>query len=60
MMPSEEELAAMRAEVAALGAEAYYADAHLADLDGAEAGEETGLLSTGKHTWNLLYCISEN
>ena len=50
MMPSEEELAAMRAEVAALGAEAYYADAHLADLDGAETGEDTGLLSTGKHT----------
>jgi len=31
MMPSEEEIQRMREECAALGAEAYHADAHLID-----------------------------
>lgn len=43
MMPSEEEIQRMREECAALGAEAYHADAHLIDEveDSAEAIEDS-------------------
>lgn len=42
MMPSEEEIQRMREECAALGAEAYHADAHLIDEeDNAETIEDS-------------------
>ena len=57
MMPSEEEIQRMREECAALGAEAYHADAHLIDEEENENTMEETEAVAGNQTLSCWYLL---